>query len=157
MCVVWFLIGFLFMHIIKLRHLIYFSIIFAVLIWFGKFSLKKKTITVLFFESVPQYRCKIPHRTRKALCMCINTCMLIHTRTYNLPLESNCWNDKVQKSQDCAGDDPNSLAWLCNLHTKPCWLWPKENLRIVTIQLKSSGKLTWPFSASLLCCLPKSD
>lgn len=73
--------------------------------------------------------------------MCINMCAFIHTSTYNLLIESSCWNDKVQKSQDYAGDDVNSLIWLCSLHTKTCCLWPMENIRFVIIQLKIQESL----------------
>lgn len=151
----WFFkIGFLFMHIIKSRPLIYFGIIFAILLWFGKFSQKKpkkKSWKVFFFKSMPQWRWKIPHRIQKSSVylykhVCTYTYMYIQLVVY--------WNDKFQKSQDCAGGDPNSLIWLCNLHTKTCCSWPMENICFVRILLKIQESLAGHL---VPCCLPKSD
>lgn len=148
---------FLFMHIIKLRTLIYFGIIFTVLNWFGKLSKKKKSRKVFFFKSVPQYRCKTPHRILKS-----SVYVYQHVRAYTyMYIQPTAWEQSLK---------------LQSLEVpRCCWWWSKftnmalqsthKNLLLMAQgkhsfghnSTKNSGKFSWPFSASLSCCLPKSD
>lgn len=138
----WFFkIGFLFMHIIKSRPLIYLALFLlscSDLENLVNKSQKKNHEKYSFFKSMPQCRWKIPHRIQKSSVylykhVCAYTYMYIQLVVY--------WNDKFRKSQDCAGGDPNSLIRLCNLHTKTCCSWPMENICFVRILLKIQESL----------------
>lgn len=95
----------------------------------------------------------------KAACMCINTCVLIHTHTL-------CCLRAIVKMTELKSPKIvlaslmmpiHKQVCLSNLHAKSCHRWPKENTSFIIIQLQSSGSCSWQFSASLPCCLSRTE